>query len=247
MKLIEVFQQLSVGEFAQLAIGNGGSGVILEDEQEKLVPHVNLALTALYKKFNLKEGRLTLELVPGKYSYEIKSQFVRGTNAPLSSAKYLVEHDGVFLDDVLKIERVITELGQSLPLNDEEEAYSAYTPTATRLRLPADLVNQVSDLPAILKTASLELVYRANHPKLEVGGAYGDLEDTELELPDSYMEALLYFVASRVHNPIGMVNEFNAGNNYYAKYLAACQDLENQNLQTDRTSGNTRAQRGGWV
>jgi len=50
-----------------------------------------------------------------------------------------------------------------------------------------------------------------------------------------------------VHNPIGMTNEFHAGNTYYSKYLAACQELENQNLQTDRTGGNTRAQRNGWV
>jgi len=68
-----------------------------------------------------------------------------------------------------------------------------------------------------------------------------------VQLPDSHLEALLFFVASRVNNPIGMTNEFNAGNSYAAKFEAACQALEEQGLQVDQDSQNTRLHRGGWV
>ena len=53
-------------------------------------------------------------------------------------------------------------------------------------------------------------------------------EITKVELPSSHLQALLYFVASRTYNPIGMTNELNAGNNWYANCEAACQELEVQ-------------------
>lgn len=58
---------------------------------------------------------------------------------------------------------------------------------------------------------------------------------------------LLYYVASRVHNSIGMTGEFNAGNNYSAKYEMSCQQLEQMNLRVDQDSQNSKLQRGSWV
>lgn len=49
------------------------------------------------------------------------------------------------------------------------------------------------------------------------------------------------------HNPIGMTGEFNAGNNYSAKYEMACQAIENLNLRVDQDSQNTRRRSKGWV
>ena len=68
-----------------------------------------------------------------------------------------------------------------------------------------------------------------------------------MELPDAYLEALLYFVASRINNPIGMTNEFHAGNSYAAKYEQECARLEMLNLEVDQGYQNTRLRAGGWV
>jgi hypothetical protein len=57
----------------------------------------------------------------------------------------------------------------------------------------------------------------------------------------------LYFVASRVHNPIGMTNEFHAGNSYAAKYEQACMLLDMKNLQVDQGSENTKLRDRGFV
>jgi hypothetical protein len=88
---------------------------------------------------------------------------------------------------------------------------------------------------------------RAKPEKIIIGTRAFNPDNVEVELPDSHLEPLLLFVASRVHNPIGMSNEFHAGNSYYAKYEASCQQIELLNLLVDQGSQNTRHAANGWV
>ncbi len=66
-------------------------------------------------------------------------------------------------------------------------------------------------------------------------------------MPYSHLEPLLYYVASRINNPIGMANEFHAGNSYAAKYEKSCQELEMVNLRVDQGSQNTKLRQKGFV
>lgn len=223
MKLSEVFQQLAYGELSQISIGGITDDELAEEAHAPLLAHVNLGLTAIYKRFNLKEGRITFPLVPGSYLYKLAAS------------------------DLHKIEQVYTAEGVELPLNDGNSAFSCTTPQLNTLRVVKKIVDRTMDLPEKYQTTGLEVVYRANHTKVVASGGYLIPEMVELELPDSHLEALLYFVASRVHNPIGMVNEFNAGNNWAAKYEMECQRLEGLNLEIDESNGNERLSRNGWV
>ena len=223
MKLQEIFDQLTHGELSQLSMGGGEAGVINETNYQRVLPHINLALTSLYKRFNLKEKRLAITLQREADTYQLN------------------------VEDILKIEKVLTDDEFELSLNREGDKYSCFTPTLTTLRLPKEIMAQGADLPDEYKTDGLTVVYRANHPKLVMKFGVLRSEATNVELPSSHLQALLYFVASRAHNPIGMTNEFNAGNNYYAKYEAECQELEAKGLQVDRGIDNNRLQRNGWV
>ena len=139
--------------------------------------------------------------------------------------------------EALKIERVYSADGWELGLNDESDPGSCFTPSAHILRVPA-----------LLETPSVEVVFRAGHPLLTVDATgYLNPEQVVVELPYTHLEALLLYVASRVSNPMGMSNEFHAGNSYAAKYEAACQLLEMVNLRVDQGSQNTRLVRNGWV
>lgn len=240
MKLAEIFDQLTHGELAQISMGGGEAGVIDEKNYNRVLSHVNLGLTALYKRFPLKEGRLTVALQPGKLTYPLSSQYARGSNQHI-----LPSGDGVFDDDILKIERVYTDRYLELSLNDEAAPYGCFTPSATVLRVPSAMVLTVADTPDWVKSLTLEVVYRAKHKQLSLE-TY-DPEDLEVELPYSHLEPLLLFVASRVNNPMGMTNEFNAGNNYAAKYEKSCLELETLNLRVDQGKQNDRLQRNGWV
>jgi hypothetical protein len=226
MNLQEVFDQLVYGELSQLSIGGGEVGSISEANYPRVLAHINLGLTALYKRFPLKEGRVSVELVPGKLLYATAAV------AP----------------DLLKIEQVRTDGGFEFPLNDESDPYSVFTPTASSLRVPADVVAQLIDLPDWFKTINLELVYRANHPKVIQGLGFFDPKRVLLQLPETHLEPLLLFVASRAMTPMGVGQfEGQAGNNYYAKYEAACQSLESINLRVDQGSQNSRLHSNGWV
>jgi len=223
MNLQEVFDQLSAGEFSQLSIGGANAGVIDESNYKKILGHVNLGLTALFTRFNLKEQSLQFTLNPASDTYQLN------------------------LDDMLKISKVVTDGDVEVPLNKDGNPYSCFTPSLNTIQVPQVILDQGADLPEDLKTTKLKVVYRANHPKLKLTLGMLNPSTVNLELPATHLSPLLYFVASRVHNPIGMTNEFHAGNSYYAKYEAACQRLENEGMQVDPVPDNTRLSRNGWV
>lgn len=226
MTLQEVFDQLTYGELSQLSIGGAEGGGITEANWGKIIAHINLGLTALYKRFPLKEDRVSVPLVPGTLAYSTL------TIAP----------------SLLKIERVLTDDGFELALNDAADMYSVTTPSASTMLVPADIVNQSVDLPDQYKTTGLMVVYRANHPKIVKSLGYFDPARVKLQLPDTHLEPLLLYVASRVHTPMGTGQfEGQIGNNYYGKYEASCQLIETSNLKVDQGSQSTRLRDNGWV
>ena len=247
MKLIEVFNQLTTGELSTLYIGGAAEGEITEANYGKVVGHINLGLTALYKRFFLKEGRVDLDMVSGRSIYPIHSKYAVSNTKSKEPVKYLLDSAGKFTDDILKIESVLTDAGKDIPLNDVTDPLSITLTSPTILRIPAALIAQGADLPEDYKTSKLTVVYRANHPQIDASVPVFFPDQIELELPESHLEALLLFVASRAHTPGGLVNEFNAGNNYASKYEMECLRLEQFNLQIDHNISNHRLIRNGWV
>jgi hypothetical protein len=217
MKLQEIFDQLATGEFSQLSIGGAAAGVIDATNWKSVVNHLNLGLTSLYSRFSLKEEQMALPLLEGVEGYAL---------APAG-------------DDLLKVMAVKTLSGCDLPLNDASDETSVMTPSQKKLRVPLDTMTRT-------KSNSLVVTYRAGLPRIVVDVGF-DPATVEVELPVTHLLPLLYFVASRVNNPIGMSNEFHAGNSYWAKYEKACMDLEDAGLEVDQGSQNTRLYRGGWV
>ena len=244
MKLQEIFDQLRQGELSQLSIGGQAQGVINDKNQGVVINAVTLGLSNLYTRFNLLEGSLKLILVPGVYSYHLKSAFALNNPNSNEPVKYI---EGEFEDDLSKVEAVFTEEGHQIDLNMRSK-YSCITPSTHILKVPVTVVEQDINLPTVLKTNALDIVYRAMHPPIETD-QYGDIdpEMAEIALPYPYLEALLYFVASRIHHPVGMTGDFQMGASYSAKYEQACQRLENSNLQVDKGKGNTKFETNGWV
>jgi hypothetical protein len=236
MKLSEIFSQLTYGELSQLSLGGGEVGQISPANYPAVVAHVNMALIALYTRFPLKEGNLSFALENGRTVYPLDTN---------EDTRFTGTEE--FLDDLIKVEKVTTDKDVTLALNDEAETYSCFTPSAGVLRVPYDIASKVSGLPAELLTDAIKVIYRASHPMIKVTGAGFNPARVNIELPYSHLEALLMYVASRVNNPVGMTNEFHAGNSYYAKYEKACQLLETKNVQVDQGSQNTRLSRGGWL
>lgn len=246
MKLIEIFDQLTSSELSQLSIGDVATGMITEANAAKVIGHINLGLVALFKRFNLKEERLQLALIPYRTNYPLTYAFAVSNTRSKETDRFILDATNKFQSDLLRVESIVTDKGEPIPLNDTKNKYSILTPTMGTLRIPLDLANQVQGIPEEFKTSTLQVHYRASHPKIPTDDSI-DPETYEVDLPYAYLEALLYFVASRVHNPIGMTQEFNSGNGYYARYEAACQLLENSGVKIDVNDANDRIIRNGWV
>jgi hypothetical protein len=223
MKLQEIFDHLSAGEFSQISIGGQPSGVINEDNWERVLSHLNLGLTALYTRFKLKERDLEIPLQADANIYQLD------------------------VYDILKIEEIKASSGEIVPLNDKNNPFSCHTTSLNTLKVPTLLLVPDSSVPDKLRTSTLTVTYRANHPKIMA--RFGMLNPTTkvIELPYSHLSALLYYMASRVNNPIGMSSEFNAGNTWYAKYEAECLRLEEEGAEVDTNNTNQRLVRNGWV
>lgn len=248
MKLNEIFDQLTYGELSQLSIGGGAQGTLRPEDYNKVVAHVNLGLTALYKRFNLKEGRFTLTLQPGQTTYPINSKYAVSNRKSREAVRFITDTTAEpFLDDILKIERCYSDSGFEFGLNNVDNPLAILTPTATTVRVPAIIVAKDFSLADEMKTDTLEFFYRANARQIVADGTDLEPESVEVELPYTHLEPLLLFVASRVHTPGGITGEFNAGNNYFAKYEASCQELEAKNLRVDQDSQPNKLERNGWV
>lgn len=239
MKLQEIFDALTSGELSQLSIGGQTAGVIDESNWSKVLPHVNLGLGTLFKRYLLKEGRLTVGLVADREVYALKSAFAQANTRSRELVRYIQDDaTAPFKDDIVKIERVLTQDGLDLVLNDTDDELSVLTTAATTLRVPLKIVNQDQDLPDWFKTGTLQVIYRADAPRIAVSLGFFDPSRVEVDLPYTHLEALLYFVASRVTSPMG-AGQFEgvAGANWYARFEAECQRLENLGLREQRTGG----------
>lgn len=248
MKLQEVFTQLSYGELSQLALGGTVAGQINADNYDRIVVHINLGLTALYKRFPLKEGYLQIELHPDRTNYPLTSKFAVSSRASREPVRYIKDSTAApFKDDILKVERVYASTKYEFGMNDLTDPFSLRTPTSTTLVVPQSIVNPPVELDDQLRTATLDVYYRANHPQIMLEGADLDPEAVELELPDTHLQPLLYFVASRVHRPNGVTDQTNMGNDFLQMYENACLEIENKNLRVDNVSTSERLTRNGWV
>ena len=256
MNLEDIFQELTYGELSQLAVGGRDQDEpeIAEQDRPQIIRHISTALTAIYKRFRLREKQVWVQLTEGKSGYVLDSKFRIANTQSSEPLKYLVDTEfDTFDDSLLKVEDVKafrTEMDLpishqtpyvSLKLNETDHPYSVRTPSLKTLLMPDQFGPHVKTLSQVLVT------YRANHPPLDRElGFYAPME-VPIELPVTHLQALLFHVASRILNPTGMVDEFNAGNTWYAKYEGEVKRLAEENIQIDHMQDNTNFERQGFV
>lgn len=244
MKLATIFQQLAHGEFSELNFGSG-QGVIGQSEYSRMADMVNLGLVALYKRFKIKEGRLWLKLEEGRYVYTLHSDHALSTKG--TKPKYIIDSKGdPFINDINKIESIHTQDGFDWPLTNPNDPCTATVLSQNVLEFNPLYVDKQNELPEKMRGMLVKVSYRAGHGHAVACPTYIVPEMVDVPLPTMYLEALLYFVASRVYNPIGFNQDFHQGNNFAAKYEAECQRLMQLGLELDKTPFNDRFSRSGF-
>lgn len=240
MKLSEIFEHLQYGELSNLGLVDKTTGLIPEKSYQKILSSVNLGIQDLHKRFVLKKGILRIQLQENQTMYPLKGIYQVGNKAPTGTVQFIL-NDGVkFNDDLLKVEQVNTEKGVLLGLNDGTSALSVSTPQDNMLYVSGLL--QRTQKPTVLTVE-----YRKSVKPLKICDDAFDQLCVNVDLPDTHLMALLYFTASRLHNPIGFSQAtMHEGNNYAQKYEDECTNLTYLNLRVDDVVENHRAIRNGW-
>lgn len=223
MYLTEIFDRLTASEMSQLSVGGQPQGVINQGNHKIITTLINAGMLAIYTRFPLY----------------MKTQYITldGTlDLPITDAH------------VFKIEKVSTDKGVELSINDETDKYSVYTEGNNVLRIPSALANQTASTPDPLKTTDLLIKYRTMAAPLgcPVGG-FVEPELMTIDLPDQYLTPLVFYIGALLHQPLGTDNVSPQCALLMNRFEGACRDLENKGLTVDLLSQNSRLRRGGWV
>ena len=244
MTLEDIYNSLSFGELRMLFMsGKSIDGPTTEGMPVatflQLLPSIQLGLTELYKRFSLSEGHFKLVRVDGVDTYHIKELYSMSAN-PNGAMLYIDDTEMPLQNNLLKLLRCYgTQNDRSIeiPMNQIANPAAIRTTSYNSMTVPNDPVAA----PWLVQTPEIEVVYRANHPEINKYIANEAPLITDIYLPPSHLEALLYYVASRVFNPIGMVpDSVHEGNNYAQKFEVACQRLSMENYQVDQDAENEK-------
>lgn len=244
MKLQDVYDQLSYGELRLTFMGAGKEGSSTDKPDfMRLLPSMVLGLTSLHSRFRLREGTMTVALTEGRASYVLMSQFAESENA---TNPIILDSADPFKDNLLKIEKIYgicDGVEYRIPLNNTTVKHGIRTPTMTSLLLPTD----TDEAPWLLETTELRVVYRQDHPALDLAVANAAPTEVTVELPPSHLQALLLFMASRIVTPMGMdPGVMHDGNNFQLKYDTACSELQDLGLEIDEVVATDQPEINGW-
>lgn len=250
MKLTEIFNALTYGELSHLNIGGAEGNGITQENQVRILSHLNLGLTALHTRFLLKRGELTLGLVPGLQRYPLHKQYAVANLESWEPIKFIQDSEQLpFTGGVLKVVQVFDGLGNELRLNGSAGKLRPGLNTYPSWEIPQVYTPSLDTL--ILQDAvegeTLKVVYQADHARIFREDNSFDPEEIEVELPHTHMEALLFYIAARLISPLGVSGDFHEGNNYMARYEQACMQLEDQGMQVVEFQETSRLVRNGWV
>jgi len=262
MLLSELLDQLTQGELSQLKMGGRDSVGIKACDYPKIIPHINLGLTELYKRFNLKNSEVVVQQYDQIQTYYLDISYSEtyrdnlntlAANDPTGNSKTAEEtHPGrkyyimdsvyqPFTGNVLKIEAVHNEQGEELYLN-QDRSYFIGSDKYWAVSTPSYNTVQV---PYPEKENQMIITYRADHDPIIIG-TDGKINDVNIPISPSYLEALLLYIAARVYTNLSS-NEGNEGNNYTAKFEASIKQLEQLSLFNKDATQNYKLEINGWV
>lgn len=234
IKLDSFFDQLAYGEFLSIDIGGVGCKGIAVEDYAMVATQINLGMLELYKRFDLKMNSLVIQLYADILEYKIHSLYAQSNTNSTEPVKWIVDAGKPYLDDLLQIARVYNMAGVELTLNDPHDVESIWSPQYNVIACPE---------PDPLQTITVS--YRAVPTPVATEGLYPS--EVYLDIPPSLIEALLWYVAGRVHTNLNLAGDIGEGNNYTMKFEQSLQKVELLGLINDRKATNLKPELRSWV
>lgn len=220
MTLEELFQKLSYGPLANLAMGGDGSGGIKEEKKPSVVLYANDALLRLHTRFVLAERSLTIQQIDGIGLYELKPENSHsaslGDNPPATIPFIQDTLAKPFQDDIIKIRKVYNSFGGKIPLNDTKACGSYFTPENHILQVPCPSPGELTTV-----------VYQARHPKLRFNPAS---KEQTITIPSTLEEALIAYISYLHYSSMNGAENVNRATEYLNRYNTICNEVESHGV-----------------
>lgn len=231
MILQDLLDRLTYGELSTIAIGGKEHGGVQQKHMKEVLMHVEAALTAIYKRFPIRTKEVLIQCSARIQTYHLHSKhsWLSGSHRD----KYIIDSDShPFLDDVLLVNNIYDELGREVWMNDSSKYWS---------------INMISDLsfqiPYPDDENALSVIYKASpekFPKLVDPSTY------EVDIPHTYMEPLLLYIASRVFSAVTR-DGTNEGMAYMARYEQSCERVLHDGLVITDNTQDDKFENRGWI
>lgn len=204
MKLSFILDQARNGELKSLSTK--------DKTDEVIVGYINLALVALYSRFQLKteEAIITLETNPARTVYTLDSTdtAVRVNGVPMPD------------NDVMSIIDAFDESGRHVAINDEKDPFSIYTVSYNQVQIP--LVNEGT---------YISIIYRKNPTLVTYTETNNVTDEKVVELPLQLLEPMLHYIGYRAHGAVdGKLNTEN--NTHYMRFEKSCERAQELGVLT---------------
>lgn len=238
LTLQDIFNHLTSSEMNQMQFTGDIDAPkgISPDSYPILIDYLNLGLTALHTRLNLKEREVAVGQLDELSFYILDSKYAASNPAFPELPKYIEDTpENPFQDDLIRIERVFDEVGTELPINDDTNEASVFLPRYNMVQVP---------YPATGNT--MFILYRANHVK--VPRNITDPSTVEIDIPDYCLEALTAFMVSKAYARSSSVEQQNSAVMFMNKFNISCDELDIRNvLHNNPNDTNTKLEMNGWV
>ena len=232
MFLNEVHEQLCSAELSMLFEGEGAS--LSAASLPKINSIIQAGINDLNKKFSVREKEILVRISDDINVYELIPANAVSSGNPKGFILDSVQDP--YLGDLMSIIKVSDDRGEELRLNADKNR-GVCTPAYNTIKLD----------PKSIKGDML-IKYKARIKPMDLTVSPNN---TYIDLPDHFLNALVLYVASRRYNPKGAETfgrgMFHEGNNYWSKYTEECNDLKASLASTGSVGDNTNFYRGGWV
>jgi hypothetical protein len=199
MKLSFIIEQSRSGELDSLSAKS--------KTDRKLVAYINLAMTELYKRFQLatEEAIIALDVVTPKTVYTLDS----------SDTDVTVGGQPMPDDDFMSIVCAFNEDGSDISVNNSKDPLSIFTVTYNKIQIPL-----------LDSNAYVSVIYRKNPTLVAyVDDGNGNAVDADVPVPLQFLEPMLHYIGYRAH--VAVNGNAQAENNvHYAMYKRSCDEAE---------------------
>ena len=233
MNIEDLFRNLSYGELSNLALSGEGSGNIVESARPKIIMYANDALTRLHTRFPLRTKDVLVEMYAHITNYHLLPRYARNTSPQVEKYAYILDLPlEPFIDEVIQIESVFDTHGCSIPLNDDGNPRSVFTPQSKVLQVPHPVAG-----------AALNVVYRTKHDNLE-----HEKLDQPIFLPETLHSAFTAYIAYKVYSHMNTVEATNKAQEHLAFYESVCGEVnQHDTLNGSVSTTNQRFEERGWI